>query len=698
MAATDIKNLEKLVKEVLEEVKGNGDKPAEGYSEALEKINDKLTAMEDKLSSNVTADKISEEIISKVEEIKDKFEKQSDDFVNELHSKIEKFHQNGDVDLSEPYSNVSDSIKDFVSIITNEMMELKAQFEKFNTEFTDINLNTNMAISKEVVSMKNCMLSLNDAIDSIKAKLENYNLEEALPPVISGKVTENVTKEMNDLIASYFNGFKNEVFVILAKISDGITAVLNNDKIVEGLEVSIGEVIHNQQKNKEDILKIIKNNISEENKKILPQILQMINSISFDNSAEEIKDGLFAINENLGVVNKNIASSAKVSEQIKKQFTEVNKNVAASKSNIIDVVQNDIGDKLSEINKSIDSLSQSDVFDKINKIDYTVDNLTGNIEKSEIINKISKIDSVLESVSAEFDIITKGSKIGTGEYFYTLLDLESDISKVRIILDELNNTIQDDRSLAESVTKNLSDKIANVNSFIEKTSKLYADPDYKSILQQFDALNDDITSISKRTNKLILTSDDSAVKLQKNIEAFQNIMKKISTTVENFENSTVLRAIAERTVVIQKLLKNSLQADNAMNEAFIYLASWIDSTSEQIEFIKQELAEIKEKSYDKNFDEVKKAVNTGFTTVNNNITSLDFPDFDISKIEKLIKDSNKKYVENLEKMNILEEKVDTLINQMKVVNESSNVNKANVKKIDKIEKQIQQLLSYVEEE
>ena len=127
------------------------------------------------------------------------------------------------------------------------------------------------------------------------------------------------------------------------------------------------------------------------------------------------------------------------------------------------------------------------------------------------------------------------------------MDLESDISKVRIILDELNHTIQDDRSLAESVTKNISDKISNLNSYVEQTSLLYTSPDYKEILMQFEALNDDITSISKRTNKLILTSDDASEKLQKNIEDFQNIMVKISETVKNFENSSVFKNLNIKT-------------------------------------------------------------------------------------------------------------------------------------------------------
>ena len=178
----------------------------------------------------------------------------------------------------------------------------------------------------------------------------------------------------------------------------------------------------------------------------------------------------------------------------------------------------------------------------------------------------------------------------------------------------------------------------------------------------------------------------------------------------------MLKVLVERTNIIQKLLKTSQQSDNAINEAFIYLATWIDNTSEQIEFIKNELSEIKEKSFEKDFSDIKKYIkdssNTTITISNknteqmaaalsaieNNITSIELPDLDLSKIEKHIKEANKRFMENSSRIDNLDEKLDTLISQINVLNENIAINKANSKKIDKIEKQIQQLLSYVEEE
>ncbi len=624
MAATELKALEKLTKEILEKVKKIGGKnSADGYGEVIDNINDKLNTIDERLAAPNSNETVSAEIISKVDALYSKLEEKSEDYIKEIQLAFDTYNQKSAQLLSSVEGMEDGDIKAFVSIITNEMMELKTQFEKFNTEFTDISLNTGMTVSKEIVSLKNYVLALNDSVDNIKTKVESYNIK------------DDFVTPAQEILNSELSGFKNEVFNLVAKISDGIAdvskeiaEVSENLKTFEGLELSIGSVIENQQKNKTEILKVVKNNIEEENQKLLPQILQIVNSISFEEDAEDIKDGLYAINENLGIVNKNIENESKASYQLLSKVEDLSENVTSSNEQLTDIVKNNIA------------------------------------------QKISKIDSVLDSVSNEFNILTKGSKEDTGDYLYTLQDLETDISKVRIILDDLYHSIQDDRSLAENVTKNISDKISNVKSFIEKTSEIYTSPDYKAILMNFDALNDDITSISKRTNKLIINSDDASEKLQKNIEDFQDIIPNIYATVQKFEKSSVFRNLNIRCDNIQKQLTRVIQAEKAINEAFIYLASWVDNTTDDMKQIKDELSEIKEIS------SIKPVI----------------PEVDLSKIEKLLIDTNKKLDENSLRIGAIEKKIENMPEP------EAQDNSAITKKINKIEKQLQQLLSYVDEE
>ncbi|MBQ7450548.1 hypothetical protein IJS77_03950 [bacterium] len=626
MASTELKTIEKLVKDILEKVeKTDEQKINEEYEETFEKLN------------------------SKVEEISTKFEEKTENYIKELQDALEKI-QNCRTESDN--TDNSNNIKDFTSIITNELLELKEQFEKFNTEFTDISLNTGMAVSKEVVSLKNHVLALNDSVENIKTKLEEYKANEYS--------ADKVLSDVEDVYQTAFGNFKKDVYMVLAKITEAVNdSLVNIDKLseelktFEGLELSVGEIIENQQKNKTEILKVFKNNIEEENKKLLPQIMQLVNSISFDESAEEIKDGLYAVNENLGIVNKNIEIGSKSTEQILGQIDDITKNVKTSNEEITTLV------------------------------------------KEDLVNKLSQMNNFLSEVSNDFTALTKGTKEETNDYLYSLLDLESDISKVRVILEELNNTIQDDKSLAESITKNISDKISNLNTYVEQTSLIYTSPDYKQILTQMDTLNDDITSISKRTNKLILTSDDSSEKLQRNIEDFQKILEKISETVQNFEKSPVLKNLNTKTDSIQKLLTTSIQSDKAMKEAFGYLANWIDITSEEIKTIKTTVL-LTEKT-------VKEIVKTPQKEDKS-------PEI-LTNIEELLQTVNKKLDENSARITAIEEKIskpvdnkkeisviEKLSEQIQEINENIIANKTMSKKIDKIEKQIQQLLSFVEED
>lgn len=629
MATTDIKNLEKLIKEILAKIEGVNTKASdEIYNKTLDKIN------------------------SKLESIDENFASKSEKLIKEIQSEFEKCQKNEE-NPSETNTEISENIKDFVSIITNEMIELKEQFDKFNTEYTDLSINTSMVASKEILSLKNSVLSLNDTIEAIKNKIECYDIKKEIVPEIS----QNVSKNFADVIESYLNNFKTDAFALLAKISDSISTILENAKAFNNIETSIEEIIQTQQKNKEEILKILTNNIANENKKLLPQILQMVNSISFDDIAEEIKDGLFAVNENLGIVNKNIEKGSISTEK------------------------------------------------NISTLNTKVENLAQDISRSEMLNKVSKIDAVLDSISTEFNVLTKGSRLDTGEYFYTLLDLESDISKVRIILDNLNNSVQDDRSLAESITKSLSEKISNINSFIEKTSKLYADADYKTILNQFETLNDDITSISRRTNKLILTSDDSATKLQKNIEDFQDMISKIYKSIESLEKSSMLKTLIDRTNSLQKFMNATVQSNNAINEAFIYLAGWIDNTSEEIKSIQETLFAIKQISYEKNFDNIENYFNTLNKLVfeaketNQQVIKESIDNLNKNLADNISANNNCNNTNNTEillnetnkRIDTIENKLDTLINKINSINTQNT-------KIDRIEEKLQKLLSYVEDD
>ena len=72
--------------------------------------------------------------------------------------------------------------------------------------------------------------------------------------------------------------------------------------------------------------------------------------------------------------------------------------------------------------------------------------------------------------------------------------------------------------------------------------------------------------------------------------------------------------------------------------------------------------------------------------------------YDFSRIENLLIETNKQLANNSQRINILENNLMDLSTQIAEVNETIAANKTMSKKIEKREKQIQQLLSYVDEE
>ena len=94
------------------------------------------------------------------------------------------------------------------------------------------------------------------------------------------------------------------------------------------------------------------------------------------------------------------------------------------------------------------------------------------------------------------------------ENAYTFVDIESDLAKTRGTLSEIEASIKDFSTSAEGITQ-----------FIER----------------IDTLAEDLSSISKRTNKLILTSEDSH-------KTIKNYLEEIIID-QNFTASSIFQEV-----------------------------------------------------------------------------------------------------------------------------------------------------------
>lgn len=268
-------------------------------------------------------------------------------------------------------------------------------------------------------------------------------------------------------------------------------------------------------------------------------------------------------NENIVEKIDSISSSvSSISEKVEKLDDEI----ISSK---IDIIYENIG-LLNEWVGKIDGIAQkSEELDS--KYNIANDNLNSKIDEitetllqaGKIIEDVPNIKDKLEDLSGELHAITSSTKDDTDSYIYTLLDIESDFLKLHKFLDDKTQ-----------VTSN----------------------DINSLKERFSELNDDITSISIRTNKLILSADDANKEFKTYLDSFKNTIQALEEQRKDFNPELKFALIGEKVNEMNNLLQNTLNTVSNLNNAFIYLAEWVDATGSILNTMQNDIIEIKKSS------------------------------------------------------------------------------------------------------
>ena len=231
---------------------------------------------------------------------------------------------------------------------------------------------------------------------------------------------------------------------------------------------------------------------------------------------------------------------AKLKSDIITQFINVFNQISfvAEQEEILDFIQekhSELITVLSHIVTSVDDVEQ--VKDNIAVVDNKMDSLKEDID---LINE--KITAIMSSD-------------GNVEYVYSLQDLESDIANLRIALNDMK----------------------------EKVSKFGAD----DLKQGFESIAEDIVSISTRTNKLLLATDESHKVLQDNLQDFKLVINDLDERTKNFAHESGMDIIDRKLGSINTMIKQGAQTNQVFNQVFEYLAEWVDKAGAQISAISE---------------------------------------------------------------------------------------------------------------
>ncbi len=475
------------------------------------------------------------------------------------------------------------SIEERVSYLTNN--EFTQQISKISDIYDSLNI---IHAWIEKVGF------LNKSIENVYARLgANINFDEVSEKV--DIIYENMAALNNwTMKIDNIDGNMSEVQAKVASLSSCIedTRIIAEtiSDIKNRLDASLSEDLDlDDLSNKMDIVYENLTALNEWSQKIdsISDDVNLIHNKIDDNSIELRID---EISENISVITDKIQNSITDSkiDKLSEGISDVSDKVSSINnvfeeeliSSKIDLIYENIN-LLNDWVGKIDGISQkSEELD--NKFNRTSNNLNIKIEEitetlsnaAKIIEDIPKLvedipdmKGKLEELSDELNIITKKTKNETESYIYTLLDIESDFLKLHQFLDDKSRQTSDD-----------------INALRER----------------FDELNDDISSISKRTNKLILSADEANKEFKNHLETFKNTILELDIQRQELNPENRFNTIANKLTNIAGLLQNTINTGNNINTAFMYLAEWIDTTDNTLNQIQNSIVDLAEKSLNKN--------------------------------------------------------------------------------------------------
>lgn len=431
--------------------------------------------------------------------------------------------------------NLNSQLQNFIT--SNISQNISDKFNLFDKKFTD---------------------TVVDKYEEIKLISSKYNtsfveIEAAVQDLLSKFVVSK--DEINKTITTVLEGINGSLDELSLSFADLKTQILNKafdeafqtsvNNQIQGLE----DLIREQFGYLEDITDLCGVNLpelTEMNAVIKYSVLQAIEGV---NSKLEAQDA--SVQNELNNLKTDIIT------QFLNIFNQI--SFVAEQEEILDFIQEKHSELITVLSHIVTTIEDvSTVKDNLAVVDNKVDTLKEDID---LINE--KITSI---ISSDGDI----------DYVYSLQDLESDIANLRLSLNEIK---QDNKS------KELEELISSTNDIYELVDSIKKEiPNFNTeeFKKDFDALNEDIVSISTRTNKLILASDESYKTLQENLQDFKLVINDLDERTRNFAQDAGLDKIDNKLGAINTMIQNGAKTNQVFNQVFEYLAEWVDNAGAQI--------------------------------------------------------------------------------------------------------------------
>ncbi len=492
-------------------------------------------------------------------------------------------------------TDITDVLNSKAEALIQTLAPLKSTIEQFSnieetieTKLTDSVERQNAAIADATAEIKKTICEI----------LDNYSSKLNVSDELISKVDDiqaRIAEKLDNQIS--MDDIKNEILAssdnLKNVLSEKITS--NNEDLKTLLSVAV---------NNDDItwaIDDLKSDISDKVTRIFnernnySEILEKTNEISFNN--KKISDLLDALNQKIDILA--ISDTNDDDSSVQDEIQEIKEMILSQKellmnssnSEKINAIKNYLEELINKIN-TIENTELKDMRENIISAVLTVFEQISFIEESEDIKdfveeKTDEINQNLIEVKEQLKQISSKDE----DYSYTLQDVESDIAKLRLVINELSET-----SSKEEMS-DISHNIHKIVTSVEDLQNSLTQEQISDLKTDFEKLSEDILSISSRTNKLILTSDESYNVLNNALNDFSNIVYKLEERINYFDNKEITERIEKKLDNVANIITGSANFDKVMRQALIYMGEWIDTTSENIESICEQSNTVKEIKY-----------------------------------------------------------------------------------------------------
>ncbi len=483
---------------------------------------------------------------------------------------------------------------------------------------------------------------INKSIESLYSKLgEDINFND-----ISSKV-DTIHKNISDINSltgkiDNINSLIGESGENINKNLKGILEKLGNDADFDDLSEKIDIVYDNITALNSWAVKI--DNI-EKKLSGLDNLYENFQNIpEFKEKTEAIHYGISALTSKLESLNDDFQSFA----DIKKLISSLSEDVDITEiENKIDIIYENISSlntwagKIDNISNKLDILDDTDtnsLIARVNDIHNIVHNINSSINSDNFISLDAKLDNIYQKISVldDFDTDTLFSQIDLiyenimflNNFAKKIDNINEKIDNINVKFDSINSQIETLDNKSKDKDNKIISKVETINTDLIKTGEIlntslldleadfnklqkFLDENTKitssdifSLKKYFKELTEDISSISIRTNKLILGADDAN-------KEFKNYLEIFKTTIDNFNNQkqdqdTELKfaILGEKLNSLNLLMQNSVKANKNLNNAFAYLAEWIDASGNVLNSLQTDITSIKSQAEAANSEEI----------------------------------------------------------------------------------------------